>query len=293
MQHIGLLYHPQKAEAKPLAYQVGQWLSAQQRTVWIAPGRDDPDLSAQVVQSDLLIVLGGDGSMLRAARLSAPSQTPLLGINLGRVGFLTEATPTNWQNQLQELFDGNFWLEHRLMLSATCQRDNAPSINLVALNDVVIGRATQARVVQLELYVDGDYVTTYMADALITATPTGSTAYAMAVGGPLLPPQLLNFLVIPVAPHLSLDRAVVLHEKAVVTIRVLMDHDAALTADGQDSILLNNGDQVTISRYEHDTCLVRLGNSSYFYHRLMERFGFWHPQTPFPKPGNSMIENLL
>lgn len=279
MHNIGILYHPQKAAAKPLAYQVGEWLTAQHRAVWIAPGRDEPNMLAQVAQSDLLIVLGGDGSMLRAARLAAPSQTPLLGINLGRVGFLSEATPTNWQSQLQELLIGNFWLEHRLMLAATCQRDNAPPINLVALNDVVIGRATQARVVRLELYVDGDYVTTYMADALIAATPTGSTAYAMAAGGPLLPPQLFNFLVIPVAPHLSLDRAVVLHEKAIVTIRPLMDHDAAVTADGQDSILLNNGDQVTISRYEHDTCFVRLGNSSYFYHRLMERFGFWHPQT--------------
>ena len=150
--------------------------------------------------------------------------------------------------------------------------------DFAALNDVIVGRGAMARVLRLHLAVDGDPVTTYTADALIVATPTGSTAYAMAAGGPLLPPQLSNFLTVPVAPHLSLDRAVILHEDAVVSIEVEMEHEATVAADGQQTTPLQSGDQVLVTKHEDRTRFIRVGRPSYFYHRLMERLGFWHPK---------------
>jgi NAD+ kinase len=197
---------------------------------------------------------------------------------MGRVGFLSEAQPDDWRPRLLTVLQGGHWIEARLMLRGRLFREGNLVRSFTALNDIVVGRGTQARVLRLNLFVDDDQVTTYMADGLIIATPTGSTAYAMAAGGPLLPPQLLNYLVVPVAPHLSLDRAVILHEEAVVSVQVEMEHDAAVAADGQDSTPLQDGDRVVVSRHEDRTYFARVGRSSYFYHRLMERLGFWHPK---------------
>jgi len=146
---------------------------------------------------------------------------------------------------------------------------------LDALNDVVVSRGEQVRVVQFHLYVDGDHVTTYTADGLIVSTPTGSTAYSMAAGGPLLPPQLKNFLIIPVAPHLSFERPVVLHQEALVKIAVEMKHVALATADGQNAVHLRNGDEVLVSKHENESLFARVEGPSYFYHRLMQRLSFW------------------
>jgi NAD+ kinase len=169
---------------------------------------------------------------------------------------------------------GDFWLEKRLMAEATLQRNGRLLNNFIALNDVVIGRGAQARVLRLELRVDGDLVTEYTADALIVATPTGSTAYSMAAGGPLLPPQLQNFVVVPVAAHLSLDRPLVLHENAEIVIRVNMDHEAMLTADGQHGVALENDDEVVIKKHKDYAHFARVDSAGYFYRRLLRRLGF-------------------
>lgn len=282
MDVIGVVYHPQKEDARLLALKVQSWLEAQGHSAWISRGYDgDADeaaLSEQLPQTSLLVVLGGDGATLRAARVAAPLQVPLFSINMGRVGFLSEAQVDNWQGRLQRVLDGACWLERRLMLRARLQRESETIAHFEALNDVVVGRGSQARVLHLNLYVDGNLVTTYTADALIVATPTGSTAYALAAGGPLLPPQLLNYLVVPVAPHLSLDRAVILHEDAEVSIEVEMEHEATVAADGQYTTPLQNQDRVLICKHENETLFARVGSPTYFYHRLMERLGFWHPK---------------
>lgn len=283
MDKIGILYHPHKAAAIGLGGEVQTWLEAQGREAWMAPGQDgqlpaDGKVRAEIADTDLLVILGGDGSTLRAARVAAPFRVPIFGINMGRVGFLSEASPDNWQLRLTQVLDGEGWLEERLMLKACLQRAGRTLANFVALNDVIVGRGAKARVLRLHLAVDDDPVTTYTADALIVATPTGSTAYAMAAGGPLLPPQLSNFLTVPVAPHLSLDRAVILHEDAVVSIEVEMEHEATVAADGQQTTPLQSGDQVLVTKHEDRTRFIRVGRPSYFYHRLMERLGFWHPK---------------
>jgi NAD+ kinase len=272
MTQIGILYRPKK-EAPALVEAIADWLARRGLNVWASVDWTSQEIDGRLRQTALLLVLGGDGSLLRAARLAAPHDVPLFGINLGRVGFLTEADPADWQERLERVLEGQCWWERRLMLRARLMRDNQLAADTVALNDVVVSRGAQARVIRLKLYVDGDYLTSYTADALIAATPTGSTAYSLAAGGPLLPPQLLNFLVLPVAPHLSFDRALVLHQEARVTAELIQEHEAALTADGQESIPMQLGDQVVIYKDEHTSRFARLENSSYFYHRLMERLG--------------------
>jgi NAD+ kinase len=280
MERAIILYNSLKADAAPLARSVEKWLGERGVSAAIASGESlgETAVQEQLAASELAIVLGGDGSTLRTARVAACFDVPIFGINLGRVGFLSEAEPGDWRRRLASVISGDYWLEKRLMLRSRAFRGQPVLADYVALNDVVVSRGAQARVLRLHLYVDNDLVTSYTADGLIVATPTGSTAYAMAVGGPLLPPQLFNFLVVPVAPHLSLDRAVILHDTAVVTIQVEMEHEASMAADGQQTLPLQSGDRVEVAADEHQATFVRVGSKSYFYHRLMERLGFWHPK---------------
>jgi NAD+ kinase len=276
MKRAGILYNPMVEHAAPLAEEVGRWWSEQQPDgAWVSSIDDLEVIKQHVAHFDLIIVLGGDGTMLRAARLAAPFAIPVFGINLGRVGFLSEARPGNWSSRLDRVRQGDHWLEQRLMLSAQVVRRGEELASLTALNDVVVSRGSMVRVVRFHLYVDDYHVTAYTADALITATPTGSTAYSMAAGGPLLPPELQNFLVIPVAPHLSFERPLILHQDAVITIAVEVEHEAVATADGQDAVNLENGDEVIIRKHDCMSVFARVDGPDYFYHRLMQRLSYW------------------
>ena len=278
MDFIGILYQPRIPESEAFAHLVSDWLEARGIETWVGSGWDEQAFDGHVSDLDLLVVLGGDGTTLRAARLLSPYDVPIFGINLGRVGFLSEAQPEDWQEKLQHVLDGEFWIERRLRMQADLLRDDQLVQSFTALNDVVVGRGSQARVIRLHLRVDGDLVTTYVADALIVSTPTGSTAYAMAAGGPLLPPQLQNFVVVPVAAHLSLNRALVLHDNAEISIRVEMDHEANITADGQLGGPVENGDRVLVKKHPQPCYFARVESSGYFYRRLMRRLGFSWPQ---------------
>lgn len=271
---IGILHHPRIPDSQPLAERIEAWLKKRKFEVWSASTWDETAVNQNLTDQTMLVVLGGDGSLLRAARLAMPYDVGLFGVNMGRVGFLCEAQPTDWQDKLARVLLDDFWEEKRLMVHATLERGGEAIHQFVALNDVVIGRGAQARVLRLHLWIDGDLVTVYTADALIVATPTGSTAYSMAAGGPLLPPQLQNFVVVPVAAHLSLDRPLVLHEEAEIAIKVVMDHEAMLTADGQDVVPIENGDRIVFRKYHKYARFIRVESSGYFYRRLMERLGY-------------------
>ena len=274
MEFIGIVYHPKIPNSEPLAVEVCEWLETQEVSAWVGSTFDEEAIHARGSNFSLLVVLGGDGSTLRAARMMMPYKVPIFGLNMGRVGFLSEANPTNWQTRLQKVLQGGHWLEWRLTIDASLHRNGRVIDTFAALNDVVVGRGKHARVLRLQLRVDNDLVTTYTADALIVATPTGSTAYSMAAGGPLLPPRLQNFVVVPVAAHLSLDRALVLHEEAEIDIRVEMDHEATLTADGQGGVAIENGDHVIVKKHAQPACFARVDSSGYFYRRLMRRLGY-------------------
>lgn len=217
---------------------------------------------------DLLVALGGDGTMLRAGHLGGPSGVPILGINLGRFGFLTEIAQDQWEEFLQRMIAGDYWLERRMMLCAEQWRADAMLGKWDVLNEVVISRGQIIRPVHVTAHVDGRYLTTYVADALIAATPTGSTAYALAAGGPILPPELRNILLVPVAPHLSLDRAIVLAEGSSVSITVNVDHQAVFSVDGQAPIGLTNDDRVHVYASPHEVKFIRFQDPGYFYRNL-------------------------
>jgi NAD+ kinase len=241
---------------------------------WVSNCWDEKAVAAKIEQTDLLIALGGDGSILRAARMAVEHNTLILGVNLGRLGFLTEVEPAEWEERFKQLLTGSYRIEERLMVQARCQRTEDPSVCYHALNEVAISRGGLARVVRLATFVNNSYLTTYTADGLILSTPTGSTAYALAAGGPILPPELKNILLIPVAPHLSLERALVLSTGDVVKLVVNTDHTAILTIDGQCEVELTDGDIVEVSASPQVSRFLRLQEQNYYYQTLMQRLGW-------------------
>ena len=216
---------------------------------------------------NLLIAIGGDGTMLRASHLCAPHGIPVLGINKGRLGFLFQVDDDGWQKTIDRLLVGDFWVENRMMLRAEHFRAGESLSTWQALNDVVVARGQFLRPIHVKASVDGQYLTTYVADGLIASTATGSTAYAMASGGPILPPELRNILLIPIAPHLSVERAVVLSEGSTVSMTVLSDN-AVLSIDGQLPVSLADEDQVAVHAGEDTAKFVRFGDPGYFYRNL-------------------------
>ncbi len=222
-------------------------------------------------EADLLIALGGDGTMLRAGHLCAPANVPILGINLGGLGFLIEVKRDEWIDALDRVLRGKFWIETRMMLTAEHYHDEKLMGSWDVLNECVIGRGEMVRPVHLSAEIDHQRITTYVADGLIVSTPTGSTAYALAAGGPILPPELRNILLVPIAPHLSVDRAIVMHEGSEVTITIRTDHQASLSIDGQEPVKLQDGDTVRARASQHEVNFVRLGEADYFYRNITSR----------------------
>jgi NAD+ kinase len=266
-----VLHHPKIPESHPLAEDMAARLTQLGALVWVGSTWDEQAVRDQIPQLDLLVTLGGDGSMLRAARMSAPHGVPILGVNLGRLGFLVEIQPDEWAERLERVLAGGYRIEERMMLTAESRRGAHPLGVYDALNDVVVSRGNLARVVRLHTHIDGDHLTQYVADGLIVATATGSTAYALAAGGPILPPTLKNILLIAIAPHLSMDRAVVLDQGATVDMRVVTDHQAILTVDGQFEVALRDGDHVIVRASPHVARLVRVHPPAHFYRTLMAR----------------------
>ena len=271
LQQVAVLHHPKIEATRPLAEEIATWLNRQGIQVRQAPTWDEKQIKPYLEELDLILVLGGDGSILRAARMAAGHEIPILAINMGRLGFLAELSRTNWRDLLPRVVQGDYWLERRMMLRAEMRRDGELRGEYLALNDVIISRGSLARVVRLKTDIDGDRLTTYVADGLIVATPTGSTAYALAVGGPILPPELRNILMIPIAPHLTLNRAIVLSEGSTIGVYVNTDHQAILTVDGQFEYELQDGDRVDVCASEHISHFIRLGKRTYFYHSLLAR----------------------
>lgn len=224
-------------------------------------------LRVKAGEFDLLIAVGGDGTMLRAGHLCAPCGLPILGVNLGRLGFLIQVARKDWRKYLDLLLKGEFWIEDRMMLRAEHLRAGETLGTWAALNEAVVCRGPNVRPLRLAANVDGRLLTHYVADGLIAATPTGSTAYALAAGGPILPPELRNILLVPIAPHLSVDRAVVLAEGSSVAINVKSDN-AVLSVDGQIPIGLAEDDCVNIRAGEYTAQFVRFGDPGYFYRNL-------------------------
>ncbi len=214
------------------------------------------DLTSRIEGAQLVCVFGGDGTMLRAARQIAPLGVPLLGVNLGRLGFLTGTTVAELDATMAEIQAGRYQCEDRTVLAATVTRDRKQLHEVRALNDVVIARGAQVRAIHVDVRIDGVPFTVYWADGIIVATATGSTAYAMSVGGPLMLPTAEDMVIVPIAPHLSFGNAVVLASQQRVTLDVL-DEPARISVDGQEEHDLRIGDRIEVRRAEHPARFVR------------------------------------
>jgi NAD+ kinase len=282
IQNAVILAHPQLPEAAQNAAQIAAFL--QELGIPAAHGLLYDTALRQRLKTgefDLLISLGGDGTVLRAGHLCAPHDVPILAINLGRFGFLTEVKQDQWREMLPRLRSGDYRLEHRMMLHAEQWRAGELLGSWEVLNEIVVSRGHIVRPVRLVTSVDQRYLTTYVADALIAATATGSTAYALAAGGPILPPELRNILLVAVAPHLSIDRAIILSEGSSVSIVVNTDHQAVLSPDGQVPIGLADGDRVEAYASEHTIRFLRFQDPGYFYRNLTPHM------SQNPSTGNS------
>lgn len=214
------------------------------------------DLPDQVAGAQMVAVFGGDGTMLRAARQIAPLGLPLLGVNLGRLGFLTGTSTGELDATLEEVLAGRYECEDRTLVEATVTRSGQAVHEVRALNDVVVARGAQVRAIHVDVKIDGEPFTTYWADGIIVATATGSTAYAMSAGGPLLLPTAQDMVIVPIAPHLSFGNAVVLDPDQRVSLDVL-DAPARISVDGQEEHDLAAGDHLEVRRSDLVARFVR------------------------------------
>jgi NAD+ kinase len=215
--------------------------------------------------------VGGDGTILRAVQVVIPGKTPITGINLGKLGFMTEFDAAEALAKLPSLLDGKGWIDERAMLQAEVAVSGQEPRVFHALNDVVVARGEVVRLIRVEASVDGQPLTTYKTDSVIVATATGSTGYALAARGPILYPQSRDFLLVPVAPHLSSAYPLVLPEKAGVTLRLNTYHPAVLSVDGHINLPLSNGDTVTVRRSPHVARFLRLRPRESFYGFLEDK----------------------
>jgi NAD+ kinase len=218
------------------------------------------------LKCDLIVVVGGDGTLLDAARSLAPHGVPLLGVNLGRLGFLVDVPPGTIKDAVRSVLAGDFTREDRLMLNASLEQDGQIVETHLALNDVVLHGRGLPRVLEFESRIDGGYITTHRADGLIIATPTGSTAYALSGGGPVLHPSLDAIGVVPICPHTLSDRPIVApaSSKMAITLHPDCINPAIVSWDGQEIADVNPGDTVKISRAPTQLCLIHPREYDYF-----------------------------
>ena len=291
MKRIGLLYHPRIPQSLELAREIENALAGQDAAIWTGSSWESDAILQRISDLDLLITLGGDGTIVRVARtVAAVSPLPILGVNLGRLGFLAELEPWEATTKLPAILAGEYWIEERSMIHVTVWRakqgrasgpggfsdeTGSPTYAQIAsydaLNDVVVGRGRLARAVRVSMHIDGEFLTTYTADGVIIATPTGSAAYSLSAGGPILGPNLTDILVTPIAPHLAIVRALVLPGTSTVRLDVSTNYDAVLSVDGQIDLSLQKNDRITVSGSKHHAHFVRTQPPAHFYRSLVKR----------------------
>lgn len=237
---------------------------------------NDPELKriVEAREIDVLIALGGDGTILRASHLVAPVGIPLLGINRGRFGFLMEVEEDECEQRFNQLIQGDFHFENRMMLRARHFRQEQLLGEWHVLNEVILCRGNVVRPIQVKAHMDGYLIASYVADGVIASTATGSTAYALAVGGPIMPPELRNILIVPVAPHLSMSQSIILSEGDQVNLTVKTSHEVVISADGQYPVHLQNKDEIAIDASNYTIRFIRFRDRGYFYrnlHKYMEQ----------------------
>jgi NAD+ kinase len=269
---IGILTKPKFPEVKGTLQAVVAWLRGRNIHVMLGQtsatllgeegGYQDAQLSGK---ADVLLVLGGDGTMLNAARLAAERSIPILGVNMGGLGFLTEVRLDNLYPSLERVFANDYVLDERLMLRTHIHRQGETVAQGVVLNDVVISKGTLARMIELKIAIEGRFVTNLRSDGLIVSSPTGSTAYSLSAGGPIIDPAVQSLILTPVCPHTLTHRPLIVPGNVKVDLTLTSRDDGAMaTLDGQVGVSITQGDTVTIHTSENRTRLIRFPESNYY-----------------------------
>ena len=271
-----VLYNASSHLAKPLADEIASLIGSRHPL----QSTEDGEVEVGDPAPDVLITVGGDGTLLRAARLAAQEGVPLLGVNLGRVGFLTEIeAPDALELVPRYLHDGYAWMDERHMLQVQARTADGMGEPVHLLNDAVVGRGATAHITRIEVRVNAVELTTYQADAVIVSTATGSTAYGLSAGGPILYPHSMDMAVTPVATHGDLDAPVVLPRDATVELTLKSVNDGTLTIDGYVDLPLSPGDTAVVTASPHQVRFLRSGSRDQFYRTLVYRLRRGAEQT--------------
>jgi NAD+ kinase len=269
MKRIGFAFNPYNTQAPALLARGHEWCAAHGVEAWDASGDDHERIGAEIATSDLVCVLGGDGTFLRAARALGGSGVPALGVNLGRVGFLAKVESDGLEAGLDQVAAGEYEIEDRFRIAARLVRTDGSVEDHACLNEVVVARGSRVRMIRLEVEVSGSHLATYVADAVVVATPTGSTAYSFSAGGSILDPRLRNMIITPVAAYLSPLHSVVAGERHEVDLTLREAHDGALVSiDGQVDLPIAVGDRVEVRALAEPLRMVQLAGSTPFYDLL-------------------------
>lgn len=243
---FGFAYNPTSESALELRERAAGWCQVRRIDHWSCAAGEYEALVERLPSTDVLVVLGGDGTFLRASRAVATVDVPILGVNSGKVGFLSRAEPEQLEMVLGQLQQGAYRLEERMALEALLPRTQGRAETLVALNEAAIVRGSRARVVRLDVAIDDVHLATYIADGLVLATPTGSTAYSFSAGGPILDPTSRNIVVTPIAAYLSAIRSVVVSPRHTVLVRIVDAHEVLVSVDGREDYPLQVGDAIRL-----------------------------------------------
>ena len=272
MKRVGIVYHPLNKGALGMAQKLAEFVGSNGVSCWLCSAWEGEQLREQLSGTELILTIGGDGTILRAAQAVVPHSIPITGINLGKLGFLTEMAADEATEKLPPLLAGEGWIDERAMLEAELTTDKEQKRKkFFILNDAVIARGEIARIIYIEAIIDGQPLTTYKADGVIVATATGSTGYALAAGGPILHPQSCQFLLVPIIPHLSLGNTLVLQPETIVKLRVGTIHKAVLSIDGHTSLPLAGGATITVKHSPVKTRFLRISPGASFYSTLEQK----------------------
>ena len=272
MKTIGILTKPKFPDVKHILTDLVAWLRERKKEVVFDAktaaliGESASNQKTQITtRSDMVLVLGGDGTMLSAARLLEERAVPILGVNMGGLGFLTEITLDQLYPALEKVFAQEFMVEERLMLRADIHRHGEHVAKATVLNDVVVSKGTLARMIEIQILIDGQFVTRLRGDGLIVSTPTGSTAYSLSAGGPIIHPTVQALILTPICPHTLTHRPLLVPRGVALEVTLTSQVEGAMaTFDGQVGVALAQGDTVGIAVSEHQTQLIRLPDRTYY-----------------------------
>jgi NAD+ kinase len=270
---IGFAYNPTSEAAVELSARASGWCQVRGIGEWQAQAGDLDRLREELRTTDVLVVLGGDGTFLRAARAVAEVDVPLLGVNLGKVGFLSKAEAGDLETVLGQIVAGDFSIDERMVIEGRILRGGriGQDERHLALNDIVIARGALARVCRLDVSIDGSHLATFIADGLVVASPTGSTGYSFSAGGPILDPVSRNLVVTPIAAYLSAIRSVVVSPRQVVRCQVVDAHEALVSVDGREDLPISVGDVVEVHALERPIRLVEPKGAQPFWDLLRHK----------------------